>query len=130
VTSTGKALLAWLPTLALDQAVEHVKRFTPLTMTKRRDIERDLEETRERGYSINRGEFRGGVCGIAAPVRDSTGGVVAAIGVWGAEKSILGARREELAHMTVASAREISRELGFVHRDAAPLGVRKVLIDA
>jgi DNA-binding IclR family transcriptional regulator len=129
VTSTGKAMLAWLSAEALDKAVEHVKRFTPLTVTRRREIERDLEETRERGYSINRGEFRVGVCGIAAPVRDSTGGVVAAIGVWGAEKSILGARRDELAHLTVSAAREISRELGFVHKEAAP-GGRKVLIDA
>jgi hypothetical protein len=40
--------------------------------------------------------------------------VVAAIGVWGAEKSILGSRRDELAHMTVSAGRDISRELGFV----------------
>jgi len=33
VTSTGKALLAWAPVEALDQAMGHVKRFTPLTLT-------------------------------------------------------------------------------------------------
>ena len=126
VTSTGKAMLAWMPLQALDQAVEHVKRFTPITMTKRRDIELDLEETRQRGYSINRGEFRLGVCGIAAPVRDSSGGVVAAIGVWGAEKSIMGSRREDLAHMTVASARDISRELGFVETHSPKTPAQRV----
>ena len=114
VVSTGKAMLAWMASEALDRAVAHVKRYTPLTMTRRKDIERDLEETRERGYSVNRGEFRIGVCGIAAPVRDRGGNVVAAIGVWGAEKNILGTRREELAHMTVSAARDISREMGFV----------------
>lgn len=114
VVSTGKAMLAWLAREALDTAVEQVKRYTPLTMTRREDIEHDLEETRSRGYAVNRGEFRLGVCGIAAPVRDRSGGVVAAIGVWGAEKSILGTRRDELAHMTVAAARDISREMGFV----------------
>jgi len=114
VVSTGKAMLAWLGHECLDVAVEQVKRYTPLTMIRRDDIERDLEETRSRGYAVNRGEFRLGVCGIAAPVRDRGGIVVAAIGVWGAEKSILGARREELAHMTVAAARDISREMGFV----------------
>src|ERR1700674_514222 len=112
--STGKAMLAWLPAAALDLAVEHVKRYTPLTLTRRRDIERDLEETRERGYAINRGEFRVGVCGIAVPLRDRGGAVVAAIGVWGAEKNILGSRRDDLAHMAVAAARDISREMGFV----------------
>ncbi|HEX4779715.1 MAG TPA: IclR family transcriptional regulator [Usitatibacter sp.] len=116
VVSTGKAILAWLGADALDRAMEHVKRYTPLTMTRRKDIEQDLEETRERGYAVNRGEFRAGVCGIAAPVRDRSGGVVAAVGVWGSEKAILGSRREELAHLAVAAARDISREMGFVER--------------
>jgi DNA-binding IclR family transcriptional regulator len=123
VTSTGKALLAWAPVEALDQAMAHVKRFTPLTLTRRKDLERDLEETRLRGYSINRGEYRAGVVGIAAPVRDRTGNVVAAIGVWGAEKNILGSRREELAHMAIIAARDISRDLGFV--EGAPARARQ-----
>ena len=114
VTSTGKALLAWAPVEALDQAMGHVKRFTPLTLTRRKDLERDLEETRLRGYSINRGEYRAGVTGVAAPVRDRTGNVVAAVGVWGAEKNILGSRRDDLAHMALVAARDISRDLGFV----------------
>ena len=114
VTSTGKAILAWLPAAALDVSMTHLKKFTPNTLTKRKDIEQDLEETRARGYSVNRGEFREGVCGIAVPVRDRTGQVVAALGVWGAESNILGVRREELAHLAMAAARDISRELGFI----------------
>ena len=118
VVSTGKALLAWMQPSALDIAMERVKRYTPLTMTRRKDVERDLEETRERGHAVNRGEFRVGVCGIAAPVRDRSGAVVASIAVWGSEKNILGPRRDELAAMTVSAARDISRDMGFV--EAAP----------
>src|SRR5512141_1626953 len=70
VTSTGKAMLAWLGDDALEQAVGQVKRYTPVTLVRRKDIEHDLEETRQRGYAINRGEFRAGVCGIAVPIRD------------------------------------------------------------
>ena len=114
VTSTGKAMLAWMAPEALDLAFAHVKRFTPLTLMRRRDIEADLDETRVRGYAINRGEFRLGVCGIAVPVRDRTGGVIAAIGVWGAEKNILGPRREELAQMALVAARDVSRALGYL----------------
>ena len=119
VTSTGKAILAWLPAAALDVSMTHLKKFTPSTLTKRKDIEHDLEETRARGYSVNRGEFREGVCGMAVPVRDRTGQVVAALGVWGAESNILGPRREELAHQAMAAARDISRELGFIEPAAA-----------
>ncbi|MEO7743577.1 MAG: IclR family transcriptional regulator [Usitatibacter sp.] len=119
VTSTGKAMLAWMAPEALDLAFAHVKRFTPLTLMRRRDIEADLEETRARGYAINRGEFRLGVCGIAVPVRDRTGGVISAIGVWGAEKNILGPRREELAQMALAAARDVSRALGYIEPEQA-----------
>jgi DNA-binding IclR family transcriptional regulator len=125
VTSTGKAMLAWLPSEALDVAFQHVKRFTPLTLMRRKDIERDLEETRLRGYALNRGEYRTGVAGVAAPIRDRTGGVVASIAVFGTEASILGPRREEFAHMAVAAARDISRELGFVAADAPATKVRE-----
>jgi len=114
VTSTGKAILAWLPSESLDVAFQHVKRYTPLTLMRRRDIEKDLEETRGRGYSINHGEFRVGVCGIGAPIRDRSGGVVAAVGVWDAEANILGPRREELAKLAIVAARDISRALGHI----------------
>jgi IclR family KDG regulon transcriptional repressor len=114
VTSTGKAMLAWLPSEALDLAFQQTKRYTPLTLTRRKDIESDLEETRGRGYSINRGEFRIGVCGLGVPIRDRGGNVIASIGVWGAEKNILGTRRDELAHMAMAAARDVSRDLGFI----------------
>ena len=126
VTSTGKALLAWLPAHALEQAMEHAKRFTPLTLMTRRDVERDLDETRARGYAINRGEFRVGVCGIAVPLRDRGAHVVASIGVWGAEKNILGPRREELARMALAAARDVSRALGFIEPPSPEKGRKPV----
>jgi IclR family KDG regulon transcriptional repressor len=119
VTSTGKAMLAWMAPEALELSFPHVKRYTPHTLTRRRDIERDLEETRVRGYAINVGEFRAGVCGVAVPVRDRSGNVVASIGVWGAEKAILGVRREEIADMAIGAARDVSRDLGFVDTAAA-----------
>lgn len=118
VTSTGKAMLAWMPSEALDIAFQQVKRFTPLTLTRRKDIEADLEATRARGYSINRGEFRAGVCGLGAPLRDRSGGIVAALGVWGAEENILGTRQAELAQLAIAAAREVSRDLGFLEPEA------------
>ncbi len=116
VTSTGKAILAWLGESDVRQSMSLVKRFTPLTRMHRADLERDLAEARELGFAINHGEWRAGICGIASPVRDQHGEVVAALGVWGAEGNILGDRKEDLGRMVVEAARESSRELGFVAR--------------
>lgn len=118
VTASGKAMLAFMPTEALDQAFAQVKRFTPNTLVRRKDIEANLLEARKAGYAINNQEFRVGVCGIGVPIRDRTGGVVAALAVWGAEKNILG-HRDELARAGMDAAREISRRLGYIPPDAA-----------
>ena len=122
VTSSGKALLAWHTPAALDQAMAQLKKYTPLTMMRRRDIEQDLEETRNRGYAVNRGEWREGVAGIAAPIRDRHGHVVAAVAVWGSDRNILGAQRDSFARMAMSAAHDISRDLG--HLDVAVAKVR------
>jgi IclR family KDG regulon transcriptional repressor len=116
VTSSGKAMLAWLPASALDQAMAGLERYTPLTLLKRNEVEADLEETRLRGYAVNRGEFREGVAGIAAAIRDRNGAVVAAVALWGSDRTILGSGRDNIARLTMAAAGDISRDLGHIER--------------
>jgi DNA-binding IclR family transcriptional regulator len=118
--STGKAMLAWMPEGAVQQAIGLVKKFTPATKLTRRAVGRDLEDARRLGYAVNRGEWRSGISGIGAPIRDRLGNVVAAIGLWGADAGILGPRRDELAGLAMSAANEISRLLGYLQSaDAA-----------
>jgi len=114
--STGKAILAWREDADVKQAMTLVRRFTPQTRTQRADLDRDLSEARQRGYAVNYGEWRPGICGIAAPLRDHRGEVIAAMGIWGGEEAILGARREELGRMVLEVADEASRDLGFLKK--------------
>lgn len=116
--STGKILLAWLPDSALEATLPLLSKFTPLTKTTRRAVERDLLEARRLGYAVNSGEWRPGISGIAAPVRDWHGNVIAALGVWGADDDVLGARRSELVTLTVTAANELSRNLGYLSTSA------------
>lgn len=116
VSSTGKAILAWRDDADVKQAMTLVRRFTPITRTQKADLDRDLDEARTRGYATNYGEWRAGICGIAAPLRDHNGDVVAAMGIWGAEDTILGARREEFGRMVIAVAEEASRDLGYLKK--------------
>ena len=114
--STGKAILAWLDEAEVKHAMTLVKRFTPNTRTLRADLDRDLAEARNSGFAVNYGEWRPGICGIAAPLRDHRGQVVASIGVWGSEEAILGERKDELGRLVVEVAADASKELGFVGR--------------
>lgn len=78
----GKVLLAWL---SLPQRREILRtpltRFTLTTITDRAKLEGELDRVRDRGYSMVRGEWVHDIFGVAAPVRNHSGVVVAAITV-------------------------------------------------
>ncbi len=77
--ATGKALLAFVDDL--DALLpKRLAEYTPLSIRDRDVLKKELESVRRQGYSINRGEWREGVCGVGAPIRDERDKVVAAIG--------------------------------------------------
>jgi len=110
---TGKALLAWQPSDFIAGLLPKLKAYTSSTIHKPRALADQLDLTRKRGYAVNRGEFRLGVAGVGAAIRDRDGRAVAAVGVWGPDERIA-PRLDELAAHVVRCAREISCDLGFV----------------
>lgn len=84
-TATGKCLLAHLPGLELDAILDEWKlpTLTTATITDVNTLRQDLKETRKRGYAVNRGESALDVLSVAAPIRDGSGKVRAALSVAG-----------------------------------------------
>lgn len=109
--STGKALLAFSDG-ALDRLTFPLAAFTPATITTRDRLERELAAVRRRGYAVNRGEWRQGIWGVAAPIRDATSTPVAAISVWGPEVRFRGSATARLGALVIAAAARISARLG------------------
>lgn len=83
LVSLGRVLLAALPADAREQflATVELKRLTPKTITQPRVLKRELALTAERGYGWVDGELDPAICGIAVPVRDTAGNVLAALSV-------------------------------------------------
>jgi DNA-binding IclR family transcriptional regulator len=109
--SPGKALLA----LSSEGAASlrfPLKRYTPGTIVTRELLERELDLVRRNGYAVNRSEWRQGVWGIAAPIMDSLGKPIAAIGVWGSETRFRSAM-PRLVRSVVKAAAGISRDFGY-----------------
>lgn len=81
----GKLLLANLPAPIRKKLIgrEPLERFTERTITDPAALERDLEETRARGYSLNNQEYHPGLVGTAVPVHDGDGTTVAALAIHG-----------------------------------------------
>jgi IclR family KDG regulon transcriptional repressor len=79
-SAVGKALLAHR---GADEIARHVqrplRRYTANTIVAPERLRAELDAVRARGYSLDREETIGGVCCVAAPVRDAAGAVVAAV---------------------------------------------------
>jgi IclR family acetate operon transcriptional repressor len=106
-SSLGKVLYAWgavrLPRGHLEVRTEH-------TIRTRAALERELAVVRERGYAVTRSELEDGLVAVAAPVRDRSGQVIAAMSVSGPEFRI-GDRLDQIAVRLVRHADNLSAAL-------------------
>lgn len=107
-TSSGKVLLAFADDYRAEVAqIGESRRLTPTTLTSPERLLRDLEEVRERGYSVNRAERIPGVWGVAAPVLDGDGRAIAALAVQGPEIRITEDRVPSLGALVIEAARAV-----------------------
>lgn len=83
------------------------------------DLLTEIKEIRARGYATADEEFEVGLVGVSAPVRDSSGRIVAAINM-GAPKGRMGDRLDAAGRLTARCAAELSRALGFEPGESAP----------
>ncbi|MFC6723540.1 IclR family transcriptional regulator [Halobium palmae] len=98
-TALGKALLAQLPDARVREILdEHgLPRATENTITDRDELFAEIDEIRERGYSIEDEERRKGIKALAAPIRyDDDPSPVAAVSVSGPKPRIGDVANDEL----------------------------------
>lgn len=106
--ATGKALLAFQPPDAVDLSAAR-KPFTPATITDPLALRAELDRIRKSGHAINKGEWREGVFGVAAPILDASGRAVAAIGISGPQDRFRPKAMKTWTPLVVAAARGLSR---------------------
>lgn len=112
-TATGKVLLAHDAETAAAVAARGLVKHTPRTITHATALRRELAGIREQGFSINSGEWREHVAGLAAPVFDHRGELVAAIGISGPIERLKPKVLRSFAPAVMAAAARTSRALGF-----------------
>lgn len=111
--SPSKILLAWDAATTRAVLARGLAPLTANTVTDPAVFEAGLAEVRERGWAISFSENAEGVASIAAPVRDSSSAVIAALCLGGPTSRIteqwLVAHTDELTGL----AAEVSRALGY-----------------
>jgi IclR family transcriptional regulator, KDG regulon repressor len=112
-TGTGKALLSYLSHDEVRSYCPELIRYTSKTITDYDKLFKELDAIRRQGYSVNFGEWRDSVRGVAAAILESTGKAVAAIGVSGPAERLKSADIRRHAQKVVACAAMISEALGY-----------------
>jgi IclR family KDG regulon transcriptional repressor len=112
-TALGKALLAFLGKDEIDAYVERVTfiPYTSNTITQKDRLLKELEETKQRGFSINREEHLMASTSIGAPIFGKEGRITASIALTGDPRNIL--ENETFSRELVVSASWISRLMGY-----------------
>lgn len=80
-TATGRSILAHHEEIAARILSAKLERRTPQTITDARELRRILERVRQDGYAVIRAENHPEMGGVAAPIWDHSGQVVASVGV-------------------------------------------------
>jgi IclR family transcriptional regulator, KDG regulon repressor len=106
--ATGKALLAYNYE-SLRGPISHVlEAFTPKTITSLKALDAEMASIRQSGIAINSGEYRADVGGIAAPILDMDGNILAAIGISGPLSRLPRSKMKELPPLVTAAAKSVS----------------------
>jgi DNA-binding IclR family transcriptional regulator len=124
-TASGKLLLANLTDAERDQLLgaEPYKSHASRTLVTRAELERELKEVIERGYSVTLDEMLQGLAAVAAPIRLSPRRMMGAVVISGPSKhfdaqtvkqiSTAAMRSAELFSFASPDIRAVSRFLGY-----------------
>lgn len=111
--ATGKAQLAWANSVTIDTVKQKLEAHTSKSITQAEQLDQELARVRTQGYALNHGEWREQVCGVAAPIRDASGRVVASIGISGPAERLKLRIMQSMAPTVIEACSTISSLLGY-----------------
>jgi IclR family acetate operon transcriptional repressor len=118
-TAAGKTLVAWLKPNEVQSIIAEAPlvRHTARTITDPAAFTNELAKVRAQGIALDRGERADDLIGIAAPVRNARGRVIAAMSLSGPAQRLSPDRRPVLAAVMRDAAAEVSAALGSTRND-------------
>jgi DNA-binding IclR family transcriptional regulator len=121
-TILGRVLLCEVPDEELARLFpeKQLKSFATSTPKTLPELKALLAEDRRRGYAISEGFFERGISAIAAPVRDQSGRIVAAVSLTLQRQSLEPKElREKLIEQVRTAAAEVSERLNYRPKEEA-----------
>lgn len=113
--SAGKVMLAYL-TAARQEAIisgQPLEALTPKTITDPAALRRELKKVREQGCAVSYGEWISDAAGVAAPIFDQEGAVVAAISISGPAQRFTKEKAQQYCVEVKRVVAQISASMGY-----------------
>ncbi len=118
-----KVLLAHLPREEREVSLRRgLPAFTRKTQVDPAALEAELDEIRRRGYGVSDEDIDLGAVAVAAPIRDWSGAVVAAISIAGPVSRMARSLQREYRDLVIGAAEEISARVGYAGMRRAASG--------
>ncbi len=118
-TAEGQAILAFQPPEVIERVIAGgLIAYTPKTITSPERFMKALAVVRQRGCAVDDEESELGMAAVAAPIRDDTGAVVAAVGVAGPVTRLSKKAVASVIPHVIATADQVSARLGYRPRAA------------
>lgn len=113
-TSTGRVLLANLPSEEREVLLSVLEnnQMCNKVILDQQALEKILDHVREQGYAIVHEGYQEGLSAIAAPIRDHTGNVIAAVSISGPTYRIGQSKIQNFIDALLDTANDISSNLG------------------
>ena len=107
--------LAFAPPARRDELLGQITydKYTEYTLTSRQQVERDLLLTQARGYGTALREEFLQITGMAAPVRDEKGDVIAAVSLWSLDRDASPEAVIARAGDLLDGVKRISQQIGW-----------------
>jgi DNA-binding IclR family transcriptional regulator len=120
-TALGKVILAYLPNDKFQGILREARfpKLTENTITEPEELRQQLSVIRRDGFAVDNQEAVEGAKCIAAPVRDHTGQVVAAISISALANRLQHDKMDDTVGLVIRSALEASLRLGYKPKDAS-----------
>jgi DNA-binding IclR family transcriptional regulator len=114
--ASALVLLAWIPPAEAETVLRAnpLRRFTPATLTDVDKLLLRLKQIRNDGYSISSSEVDNGVLGVAAPIFDDTGAVVAGVSVAAVSSRTSEEAKASIIREVLAAGAEITERVRVV----------------
>jgi len=114
-TAVGKAILMGMSNAELEEFFRdyNFKAYTKHTKTSKEEVLKDIEEAKQKGYSVDDEEYEEGIRCIGAPIYDYRKKVIAGVCTSGSRRVISPKREKELKDFVIKTAGAISRRMGY-----------------